>query len=86
MAEMVTVRLFIEGQKVREDRFPITDPWEPRLIALTEAHPEMLEKLHMLEVVFDDGDHFRFGTDPNFMVLPIPFGNGGTRSELRFKD
>ena len=56
---------------------------------MVEAHPEMLEKLHMLEVVFDNGDHFRFGTDPGAMTLPLPFSEGmyiGTRSPLRFND
>jgi hypothetical protein len=89
MAELVTVRLFIQGSKVQEDAFPLTDAWEPHFKQLVEAHPEMLERLHMFEIEFADGDMFRFGTDPACMVLPIPWSEGifrGTRSELRFKD
>lgn len=65
---LVTVRVFVDGVKVEENR--LLENGDSRFIGMLQRHPEMFERPHMIEVDFGDGDYFRWGTDPAGMVIP----------------
>jgi hypothetical protein len=74
----VTVRLFIAGKLCDEDDLPIGAGRFDLLEESALRHREMVTAAMsegltwMVEIVFPDGDHVRWGTDENGMVQPIP--------------
>jgi hypothetical protein len=72
----VTVRLYLGGQLVDEQEVHVgADGASDVLAYLGELHGGFVEAAavpYMVEFVFPDGQHVRWGTDTDGMVLPIP--------------
>ena len=74
----VTIRGFADGAKIFEDQLDVPEQaLEALLPELAEKHARALadSELHMIEIEFPDDPgpdrFFRFGTDPDGMMIPI---------------
>jgi hypothetical protein len=78
-------RLYGDGVLVLEEAVEIPDAPADKAVLdrLVDKHWEVLkyqsvvlkhQSVHMVELVFPDGCHFRIGTDPSLMVMPIRVG------------
>lgn len=76
VSAIVTVRLYLAGELVDELTFPIGVGTRDLIGDLGASHAERVAAADgspwMVELVFPDGDHVRFGTDHAGMVEPMP--------------
>jgi hypothetical protein len=81
-----TLRLYIAGRLVDE-----ATVLEDGVEEVAARHVEMAEAAEkagqrfMVEVVFADGEHVRWGTDPGGMVEPTPTEDVGDSLRRRFE-
>jgi hypothetical protein len=77
----VLVRLFIEGKLCDETSLELGAEMDDLLGEVGRRHGDMASAAAseglawMIEFVFPDGDHVRWGTDPDGMVLPVPIAD-----------
>lgn len=72
----VTVRLYLNGEVADERLFPFGAGRNPgeELAEMAKRHGTLCRDTDtwMIEFVFSDGQHIRWGTDPDGMVMPVP--------------
>jgi hypothetical protein len=72
----VRIRLFIAGTLIDDQRVVLGAGARELIGELGAMHGEQVAAAgavpYMVEIVFPDGDHVRWGTDERGMVMPIP--------------
>jgi hypothetical protein len=75
----VTIRLYLDGQLVDDQTVQVDAEGAGDVLAyIGGLHGAFVEEAgvpYMVEFVFPDGEHVRWGTDAGGMVLPIPVDN-----------
>jgi hypothetical protein len=78
---VVTVRLYLAGTLADETSIRIGAGARDAIGDLGAYHGEMARVAdeqgvpYMIELVFPDGEHVRWGTDASGMVIPFPIGD-----------
>jgi hypothetical protein len=77
---VVRVRILVEGKTVDDSRVLIGVGARDLIGVLGSRHGDIAAaaersgKAWLVEIIFPDGDHLRWGTDPDGMVVPLEVG------------
>lgn len=77
---IVRIRILVEGKTVDDSRVMIGVGARDLIGVLGARHGDLAAaadrsgKAWMVEIVWPDGEHLRWGTDPDPMVLPLEMG------------